>query len=766
MNFRNGQERVCLDGASQFAFSENPEHCRMDSVASLRAAGLTIRPCTVPGNFELDLLANGLIEDPFFGMNIADMTRFEAAHVWYFREFEAQDEAGCDTQLVFEGLDCLADVYLNGRHIASCDNMLVEQPIDITGRLTARNELLVHFRPAVEEARRHAYPPRLRALGSNYESLYIRKAPHMYGWDIMPRAVSAGIWRPVRIYCLPRERIEQAYLETTLIAADKSIANLTFHYQARLDPRARYEMALEGRCGASHFEARGRVLFDAGKIGVHVDGPALWWPRGRGQANLYVVHARLLRDGHEVDSITFTHGIRTIRLLRTSVTSENGDGEFCFNVNGERIFVLGTNWVPADAYHSRDARRIPAILDLVEDIGCNMIRCWGGNVYENDLFFELCDRMGILIWQDFAMACAMYPQDEGFQRQLAAEARSVVRRLRQHPSLALWAGDNECDAGYASLGQDPNRNALTRRVLPEVLWDEDPGRPYLPSSPYIDDVAWRTGLRYLPEDHLWGPRDYFKGEYYPSALCHFASEIGYHGCPDRESLQRFLSIGKLWPYQNNEEWLLHCTSPVPGVDLYDYRVELMAKQVRVLFGVVPDNLDDFAFASQASQAEAMKFFIEMFRVAKWRRTGIIWWNIVDGWPQLSDAVVDYFFRRKLAYGHIKRSQAPVCLMLRELQEGYQELVACNDTREEARLHCRVRDIDSGAVLFEGEATAAPDAVTPLGKIEWPDATTRFLLLDWTGPGITGANHYLQGRPPYSLHQYRGWIDTMAACETA
>ncbi len=236
-------------------------------------------------------------------------------------------------------------------------------------------------------------------------------------------------------------------------------------------------------------------------------------------------------------------------------------------VNGERIFILGTNWVPLDAYHARDRERLDRAVEMVVDLGCNLVRCWGGNVYEDDRFFDLCDEAGILVWQDFAMACAVYPQDDAFGARLRDEVRAVVRRLRQHPSLALWAGDNECDETWVWTGgrrRDPNRNVLTRSVIPGVLREEDPSRPYLPSSPYVDDVAFASGRRLLPEDHLWGPRDDYKGAFYTESVCHFVSEIGFQGCPGVESLERYLTPGERWPFGGSEEWRLHSTAPLPG----------------------------------------------------------------------------------------------------------------------------------------------------------------------------------------------------------
>jgi len=761
MDSRREDERINLGGEWSFAYSLTPLSPEPATLRDVAAQGLAILPCRVPGNFELDLQAAGVVPEPFFGMNIAQLRKYEQAHIWYGREFSVGSRLGSDAHLVFHGLDCIARIYLNGQLIACCDNMLVEHAVSVDEHLGAENELLVYIMPVVEEARRYDYPPKVAALAFNYESLHVRKAPHMYGWDIMPRALSAGIWRPVELRFMPKERLEHVYLETLSIDGDVGAASLLLHYRARISGGSDddYELQAVGTCGDSRFSARQSVQFDAGQITFEVLSPKLWWPAGRGEPHLYEVTVSLLKNGQQVDCMSFTHGIRTVELERTSTTDLAGSGEFCFRVNGEKLFVKGTNWVPVDAYHSRDVERIPLALDMVSDLGCNMIRCWGGNVYEDDLFYRLCDERGLLVWQDFAMACAIYPQDEEFQRRIAAEARQVIRRLRQHACLALWCGDNECDFSYEWFGRhlDPNTNVLTRRVLPEVLRDEDPLRPYLPSSPYVDEAAFRLGERFLTEHHLWGPRDYYKSPFYRDSLCHFASEIGYHGCPAPESVKEFISPGKQWPYRDNEEWLLHATSPVPGAEGYNYRVELMAKQIRELFGEVPDNLDDFAFASQVSQAEAKKFFIELFRAHKWRRTGIIWWNLMDGWPQFSDAIVDYYLRKKLAYDFIKVSQQPVCLMLREPLDWQQEIVACNDTREDIALEYEVRDADSGDVVGRGKTMARGDAVTVVDRIPFSMGEKRFYLLEWETPSGRGRNHYLAGNPPFDLETYRGWL---------
>jgi beta-mannosidase len=750
------RQTLTLDGPWSFAWSD--QSLVIHSIADIRESGLEALPCHVPGNFELDLQANGRIEEPFFGMNIASLRRYESAHVWYFRCFDCVVPDETEPALVFEGLDCFAEIHLNGQAVGSSANALVEHSFPAKGLRAGGNELVVHILPAAEEARGFHYPPGAVTHICSYEGLFVRKPPHAFGWDIMPRAVSGGIWRPVRLEFVPAARFDTVWLETT--AADEHEAQMTLHFRTRLPSgdMSAYRIELTGECGDSRMEARGPVLFEAGRIPFSLKNPLRWWPRDCGLPELYSVTVRLLREGRELDRAAFRHGIRRVELRRTSLTDEEGRGEFCLLVNGKRTFIRGTNWVPADAYHSRDAARLPRMLALAKECGCNLIRCWGGNVYESNDFFAFCDENGILVWQDFALACAVYPQSDEFCRIIEEEARRVVRRLRQHPSLAIWAGDNECDLAHDWYHRgSPENNRLTRIVLPRVLADEDPSRPYLPSSPFVDAQAFPADRRYLPEDHLWGPRDFFKSPYYTNSLCHFASEIGYHGCPSAKSVQRFISKGKLWP-PGNDEWRLHGTSPIPGIDLWDFRIELMSKQVREMFGRTPDGLEDFAWQSQCVQAEANKFFIELFRGSKWRRTGLIWWNLIDGWPQFSDAVVDYYFEKKVAFEFIRRAQQPVIVMLREAKGGTQDLVACNDTPAPVTLDYLVRELGADKPLSEGRVNAAADAVTLLEALPNVRGRQRFLIIDWESPDGRGRNHYLAGNPPFSAAEYRHWIE--------
>jgi len=746
--------KINLDGNWQLAYGEhgviNHDLACADEV---KTAELPVISAIVPGNFELDFERAGIIGEIFYGMNILDIQKYENYHMFYFREFEYTSDKNYEDMLFFEGLDCFAEIFIDGIKIGECNNMLIEQVFEIPKSLAqGKHELFIHITPAAVAARKIDLPPYVHAVRYSWDSLYVRKAPHMYGWDIMPRAVSAGIWKHVYIDRRPKNRIEDVFMYTGSINENNGDAAVWLCYNTKIftgDIR-NYKIRIFGSCQDSCFETSTKMWHSSGEFRITVHNAKLWFPRNYGEANLYNITAELYYNNEIIDTVSFNSGIRITELKRTSTTDKNGSGEFCFVVNGKKIFAMGTNWVPVDAFHSRDEQRLPEILPMLDDIGCNIIRCWGGNVYENDIFYEYCDKHGIMVWQDFAMACAVYPQDTAFCQMIETEVTSVVKRLRNHPCIVLWAGDNECDQaygwnynGYAGTN-DPNSNVLTRKVIPEVLRNHDFTRPYLPSSPYIDEYAYASGAP-TSEDHLWGSREYFKSDYYVDAVCHFASEMGYHACSSPESLAKYIPQESLWAYSgsivDDPNWIAHCASPeLEKISPYYYRIGLMYRQVRTMFGDIPDSLDEFALASQISQAEAKKYFIERFRVSKWRRTGIIWWNLIDGWPQISDAVVDYYHDKKLAYHYIKRSQNDFCMMFDEPKDGYLQLFAVNDTENIKNIKFNVKD-DNGNIICSGEFKIDKHISIPIEKITTPSEIGKFYFIEWDDGNKTGENHY-------------------------
>ncbi|MGI6203189.1 MAG: glycosyl hydrolase 2 galactose-binding domain-containing protein [Eubacteriales bacterium] len=737
--------RISLDGSWKLFYTDHERFLNfggnINTAAALAASGFKSLVASVPGNIALDLHREGIIPDPFFGDNILKLQELECLHAFYCRTFDYKGKE--PVWLVFEGLDNFADIYLNGKLVAETANALIPHEIGPLSLQNGTNELVVHIKPDTIEARKYPLPVTSRAMKYNWDSLYVRKAPSAFGWDIMPRAVLGGIWKSVRLETRADEYIADIFLRTVSVDMAAKTARLVADFTVSSNRNAMRgaRLVLSGKCDGSEFCVKHDLWHNVGRFDFTVQDARFWMPRNYGEPNLYEVTATLERDGKTVSERKFKTGIRTVVLERTSTTDQEGSGEFCFRINGQKVFAMGTNWVPVDAFHSRDEERLPEILPMLDDLGCNIVRCWGGNVYESDIFYDYCDEHGIMVWQDFSMACAAYPQDETYRKIFEPEIVSVVKRLRGRACLVLWAGDNECDYFY----DDPQKNAITRKWIPDILALYDDSRPYLPSSPYRDAEAVANG-NVTPEDHLWGPRDYFKGDYYSTAPAHFASEIGYHGCPSPESLAKFIPEDSLWPW-DNDAWRVHSASPERSKHApYAYRNPLMASQVRTLFGHEPDNLEDFARASQISQAEAKKFFIERFRMGKWRRTGIIWWNLIDGWPQISDAIVDYYGCRKLAYQYIKRSQQPVCLMFGEPDNsGIMTLWGVNDTQSDVEIEYNVTELDRDLVYHTGVATLPANSSVKIWEMKYEAGTQRFILMSWRG-GAEGKNHHMTGMP--------------------
>ena len=748
MNNQNNREKIPLNGEWKLTWYPNSK--KDSDITNFQSIS-----AEVPGNFELDLYRAKIIGDPYFGVNTLKLQELECMHMLYTRKFIIPDDADLKSlTLCCDGIDAVSEIYVNGSLAGKTDNMLIPYRFTGCNLKNGENEITVHITPAEIAAREYDIPPSSSAPKYNASSLFIRKAPHMYGWDIMPRIISGGIWRDIYIEKTPENHIKDVFLYTSHIDTAHNTASAVINFNTRIqdDSLKGYTIKVKGVCGESVFYTEQELWHTSGNIFFNINGCKFWYPKNYGEPNLYNVTVQLCNGGKINDEIRFNYGARTVTLNRTSTTDKDGSGEFCFVINNKKVFAMGTNWVPVDAFHSNDVKRLPEILPMLNDTGCNIVRCWGGNVYEHDIFYDFCDANGIMVWQDFAMACAAYPQENEFLNRMENEVTAVIKRLRNHASIILWSGDNECDSCGGM--RDPNKNLITRKIIPSVLDIHDFTRPYLPSSPYIDEYAYSTGQS-ISEDHLWGPRDYFKGPYYKNTVCHFASETGYHGCPSPESLAKYISKDKLWPWHNNEEWLVHAASmEISWGAPYAYRIKLMADQVETLFGMQPDNLKDFSLASQISQAEAKKYFIERFRISKWRRTGIIWWNLIDGWPQISDAVVDYYYDKKLAYYYIKRSQQPVCFMFGEPDDGGSlPLYAVNDTQEAKNARYKVTDITENRSLIESEITIPENTSLHIWNKNMIPNEQHFYLIEWDCGTARGKNHYMTNLLKIDFNDY-------------
>ena len=718
----------------------------------------------VPGDFILELVKNGTLpRDIYMGNNIWECQRYEFTHVWYYTEFSLDEKPNENMYFDFEGLDTEAEIYLNGALLSKTDNMFIPHKIDAAGALKkGKNEIVVHFIP-VKLSKKPRLPLMCNTVFYNYEALYTRKPMHSYGWDIMPRVLSCGIWKPVYLKEKASDSIAELYLYTLSADAENEYARVRVYFALDIsadDPRE-YRFTVDGACGDSafHDEVCPRHT-EYTRLAFGIKNCKLWWPKNQGEQNLYDVEAKLWHGDTLCDVKKIKLGIRTVELDRTDAVRD-GEGEFCFKINGRKVFCMGTNWVPLSPFHCEDAERLDRALELLDDSGCNMVRIWGGSVYPDEKFYEFCDEKGIMVWQDFAMACAVYPQDEYFCRKIEKEATSVVKTLRHHPSLVLWAGDNECDCtcqSWTGFRRDPNGNVLTRKVIPEVLRFHDFTRPYLPSSPYISSEAHENDLP-TPEAHLWGERLWFKSDYYNDPSVRFASEIGYIGLPRRSSLEKFIGKDELYPNTDengmpNLHWLAHTSeAQADGEISYRYRFFLPMKEVKYLFGSIPDELDGYIAATQISQAEAIKYFIESFRAKKWKRTGILWWNLLDGWPQISDAAVDWYFNEKLVYKLIKRSQTPVCLMFDEPKDGAITLIGANDTFRDVAVSYKVTRVSDGKVVAAGEEKLRKNENSSLGKVGCDAGKYEMYLIEWSVDGVEYKNHYVTGHIGMSADRY-------------
>ena len=769
-----GENRVSLNGQWTLHYWPQPE-TPVTTPEAMREVSFQTIPAKVPGNVELDLLAAGLIRDPLKGDNVWDMRPYEGYQWCYIRRFPTPEyRQSQKVMLCFGGIDCLANIWLNGQQVGATDNMFIDHSFDVTGLLEKEreNELLVIIRSAVIEAQNYLLNPLTVYMwsGVNVEGTYIRKAPHCYGWDIMPRLVSAGLWRDVELRIAEPIRFTNVHWMTTQTDAESRRADVMVDFQLKIPfnqlDHCQSIITLKKE-GKEVYRTTNKVVAHVTRKTLSLNDADLWWPRGYGDPALYEAEVSIIDEkGNVLASDKQNIGLRTIALEYTDLTTPENPGEFCFKVNGEKIFIKGSNWVPLDALHSRDVEHVEKVMEMAVDLNCNMLRCWGGSVYEDHVFFDLCDQNGILVWQDFAMACSPSPQGDVFAEKLKTEVESVVLKLRNHPSLALWAGNNEVDVAFEwqkeSFNINPNRDRISRRIIPDILFELDPTRPYLPSSPYFSQAYYDAGRKWeqLPEYHLWGPRGPYKDPFYTTSITHFVSEIGYHGCPNRESLEKMFDKDFVYPWKKgsfewNEQWQTKAVSVTPDHRNDNRFNDILLKNVKELFGEVPTDLDQFIFASQAGQAEAKKFIIELWRSDKFKRTGILWWNLYCGWPVISADIVDYYYGKKLAYHYIKQVQYDACVIIRDACEGNHPVIAVNDTRTEKHGTVTVKDLDTNEELFSGRFVIPVNGKTIIGHIPQNDQQSMWLI-EYIIGNEKFTNHYLTGEAPFKLKDYEKW----------
>ncbi len=758
-------DKILLNGEWQLCLLPNAE-VQAEIVSASQLTGMEVIKASVPGNFELDLFRAGKINDPYFGTNLWDLYKYESYHLFYSRKFTAQPDK--KYELCFEGIDTFADIYINGKKVLHSDNMMLEHTA-VVSNLLEENEIVVHIYPTMLEARQDEY-----SMVSWQNTIYgagalrIRKPAYMFGWDILPRAISGGIFKD----CYLREKkaasIKDVCYYATEINTEKQEAKLWFVFNTEIeDDRlyGQYKIEIEGECGDYVFSCEQELWHTSGKIHmIPVQNCQFWYPKNYGKPNLYKTVAILKKDGVEVDRYEFNVGIRKVELLRTSVMEgeDAREGKFGFRINDKDVFVLGTNWTPLDIYPSKNDERLPMMLEYMKDLGCNGVRCWGGNLYESKEFFDFCDENGIIVWQDFALACGLYPSDDEFCEAMRKEAKYIVKKLRNHPSLCLWAGDNECDMFCSWNERDPQNIRVTREVFPRVIDEEDFKTPYLPSSPYIDGIAYQS-KKPLSETHNWS-REWMKSESYKDAPACYQSEIGYQASPSPKSMRKYISEECLFPWRDaevserygvdigNAEQCAHTPAMEQKPSHTTFILPKSDEQMETLFGRNATNLDEYAKMSQISQAEAFKYFIERMRVDKPHRTGIMWWNLFDGYPVHSNAVIDYYGEKKLAYYYIQRSQEPVAMIFDEPKEGKLNLHLVNDLQTKKSVAYKVIDLASGIEIVSGEKEVQANGNCIVERIKNPEKQSMYLI-EYSVDGEIKYNHFTCNMPKVDFDWY-------------
>ncbi len=613
-------------------------------------------PAQVPGDVHLDYERAGMIADPFYGTN-HDHCRWMEEWDWWYRTDLVPPAPGPGQRLhlCFEGLDVFATVYLNGREVGRHRNMFTPLRLDVTdGVQPGTNRLEVCLGSPVTPPGRQP-SPEVRGYGSPLR-LQVRKAQSCYGWNITPRLVTIGIWKPVSWLLVEPAEIADVYVSTVALAADGTAeleARIELQHNHGAPGPVELELTVAGQ--TRRLTLPGDPAGDRHVERFTVPQAKLWWPHDHGAQPLYAWTAVLRRAGSTLDQRSGRFGIRTVDLIQEPAA--DGTTSFIVAVNGRKIFLKGMNWTPVDAIYARiDDARYHELLQATRGANINALRVWGGGIYEHDSFYARCDELGLLVTHDFMFACGCYPQDPEFLDEARREAEFQVRRLRHFASVVVWFGDNENDVLADTSFNYPayRHNRLSKEVLRDVVRAHAPLTPYVPTSPFSPGVYDQNSPR-EGDCHLWAHGQSYRAELYVGQEPRMVTEIGHMGMPDLAVIERFVPPDQRWPIWN-ESYLTHgsdCTR-------LDRRglLRTLWQSIEARGWPEPTSLDDLIAKSQQLHAEASRFWIELYagQPGCW---GIFLWSLSDCWPQISPAYIAYPFHPKPALTAVQEAYARV-----------------------------------------------------------------------------------------------------------
>ena len=640
----------------------------------LRQAGESqVYPAQVPGGVHTDLLAAGCIPDPFFGDNELRVQWVAETDWQYSRTFEASKALLSEERvyLVCDGLDTLGKVELNGKLLGRFENMFRQYLWEVTGLLKeGQNEIVFTFDSPVQYAKEKEaqYPLSGVQPWSIMGGPYVRKAPCHYGWDWGPMLPPIGIWKDLRLEGRSAARLTDVHLRQRL-EEGKGILTAAVTLDRWSDAPVQVVVKVTAPSGQT-WEQSAAVEGESGQVTVEIPNPELWWPNGYGSQPLYSVEVTLKSDQQVLDSRSYKIGFRTIELRRDP--DEWGES-FTFWVNGVPVFAKGADWIPADSFPTRISEEyLEGLIRSSVDAHMNMLRIWGGGFYEEEDFYDLCDRYGILIWQDFVFACNKYPDDPAFFENVRVEAIENVRRLRHRTSLALWCGNNEMEQGWADWGWNKTADHAVQRLkmaydrmfhhlLPDIVAAEDPDTPYWPSSassgiPFAEPNSQQRGDCHYWD--VWHGRKPFTA--YRTQFPRFMSEFGFQSLPPFETVKA---------YAEEKDW--NMTSYIMEHHQRSYKGNgLMIGQMTDTFRM-PKDFPMLVYLSMVLQAEGIRYGVEHWRRYKNRVSGILYWQLNDCWPVASWSSLDYFGRWKALHYMARRFFAPVLLSIEDIEEKAQ-----------------------------------------------------------------------------------------------
>ncbi|WP_235932493.1 beta-mannosidase [Dictyobacter arantiisoli] len=692
---------------------------------------------SVPGVVQLDLLAAGKIPAPFEGLNETQLQWIGECD-WLYRttfSLTAEDLAHGALQLCFDGLDTYATVWLNDTQILQSDNMFVPYRLDVKALLQeGNNELHILFESALLRGKEleEQNGGKLPLWNGDSSRLYVRKAQYHYGWDWGPIFMTAGPWRAIHLEAY-EVRIADVHCPYE-VAEDLSSALLPIHVQIENGERstaAELSVALYNPAGVLVAEQTVPVQSERTDVQLTLEQVELWWPHGYGEQPLYRLET-IVRDAQGVlDQHSLVLGLRRLGLIQHALQDEPGSS-FYFEINNTPIFCGGANWIPADSFTtSIDRARYRQWLQLAVDGNMTMLRVWGGGIFEDATFYELCDEMGILIWQDFLFGCGIYPAVDWFKQSVRTEAEANVRLLRHHPSIVLWCGNNE-DYAIAGPKYDPTvtenfeetafpARVIYEQILPQVCAQLDPTRPYWPGSPFGHGPNHPQGSKVddttVGDTHVWtvwhggvAYQDYYK------LAGRFVSEFGMEAFPVMETIKEFAPESEWYPQSRTLDF--HNKDAGGPRRLAPYIVD----NVRVAA-----DLPGYIYNTQFIQSEALGSAIRGWR-RRWQgpgreyTAGALVWQLNDCWPVTSWAVVDYYLRPKPAYYTIKRELARYAVGLAQHESEPVHAWAVNGEQREVQFELELRTWNlAGELLDEQSQTIVlpPNQASELATLSRP-----------------------------------------------